>query len=455
MIDCLNGKLRAWFYILLPFILSYSGMSAQIPDFAGLKEKAYSEFINGSFSEALEHYTELGELFSQNPEYHYYIGRCLLELDRNAAETIDNLRFAAIKGEQDDAWFFLGKAYHLNGEYEKAVGAYKRYMRLGKKSDIRRLNAKELLYKAEKGQALLNGKSPPTAQKDNTVNVIEEQPGNGPKNILMSSDESDASIETKAEKEDVSAAHIDPVLIKAMNLQLIADSLNRTAKTKRADLKENELAEERSRLTAEISRLEKESYKIQKEADRLFADLQEDTTAESGNDTIRYHEFIELKEEINGIRVYQYKTDAIDDKDPHSGQKTDTSVSKDKNNDMTGSAENDLFSLDKDVYSDNHPVPERNIYPDRLIYHIQLGVFSKKLDHGSFGTIAPIYYEELEDKGLFKYYAGLFFSYKAASEAHNQLKSVGYPDSFVVAFHEGEQISVEKARQIEYTQIKF
>jgi hypothetical protein len=49
----------------------------------------------------------------------------------------------------------------------------------------------------------------------------------------------------------------------------------------------------------------------------------------------------------------------------------------------------------------------------------------------------------------------LFFSYQAAGEAHIKLKSGGYPDSFIVAFYKGEQISLDKARQIEYAQIKF
>jgi|GEM_PF-5644596 len=455
MIDYRPDSLHFSLLIIILAVSFFISSSAQITDFAAKEQQAQLAFIDGRFEQALSHYYELKDIFQQNPVYHYYIGRCLMEMKENTIETIDNLRFAAIKGEQKDAWFFLGRVYHLSFDYDKAVYAYKRYMKLEKKSDIKRLRVKEALILAENGGNLATFRSQASPEK---VDVAAEGSGKykSYENHRVPSDsESKKGNETKAEDQDVSAMYNDDDLTKAMNLQLVADSLNRTAKMKRSDLKETEVTQERSRLIAEISHLEKDSRKIQKEADKLFEVMQKDTFPECGDDTVKSHEFIELKEEINGIKVYQFKTDHVGDKISSATQKTDSSIKEDKDNGHQESTGDDLFFTGKYVYSENHPIPLRKLYPDKLVYHIQLGAFSKKLDHDSFGAVSPIYYEEIVNKGLFKYYAGLFFSYKAAGDAHIIIKSRGYPDSFIVAFHKGEQISVDEARQIEYAQINF
>ena len=455
MIDYRPGNLHFSLLIIILAVSFFISSSAQITDFTAKEEQAHSAFMNERFEQALNHYNELKDIFQQNPEYHYYIGRCLMEMNENTIETTDNLRFAAIRGERQDAWFFLGRVYHLGADYEKAVYAYKRYMKLGKKSDIKRLRVKEALILAENRGNLSTVKSQVSPEK---IDVAAEESGNHQSyenHRAPSAAESKKGNNSKAEDKDVNAMYNDDDLTKALNLQLVADSLNRTAKMKRSDLKETEVTEERSRLIAEISHLEKDSHKIQKEADKLFEGMQKDTFPESADDTVKSHEFIELKEEINGIKVYQFKTDYVGDEVSSAIQKTNTSTKEDKDNGHLGSKDDDLFFTGKYVYSGSNPIPLRKLYPDKLVYHLQLGVFSKKLDHDSFGAVAPIYYEEIENKGLFKYYAGLFFSYKAAGEAHIIIKSRGYPDSFIVAFNEGRQISVEEARQIEYAQIKF
>ena len=456
MIYYQSGNLHLRLLMILLAGSFFISLSAQITDFAAKEHKAHSAFINGRFEQALGHYVELKDIFQQNPEYHYYIGRCLMEMNKNTAETIDNLRFAAIRGEQKDAWFFLGRAYHLNSDYEKAVYAYKRYLKLGKRSDIKRLKVKKALILAEKedNPAIVRGLESPEK-----VDIFTRGNGNQETyemNPVLPSVESKNDNSTKAEKKDVNEAYNDVGLTTAMNLQLVADSLNRTAKMKRSELKGTEVREERNRLIEEISDLENNSRKIQKEADKLFEGMQQDTSLpKAGNDTVKSHEFIELKEEINGIKVYQFKTDGVEHEISDVIEKTDTSVKEDKDNGHKGSTMEDLFFTGKNVYSENHPIPLRKTYPDKLVYHIQLGVFSKKPEYDSFGAMAPVYYEEIENKGLFKYYAGLFFSYKAAGDAHIIIKSRGFPDSFIVAFNEGKQISVDRARQIEYDQIKF
>ena len=224
---------------------------------------------------------------------------------------------------------------------------------------------------------------------------------------------------------------------------------------KRADLRENGPSEGRNGLISEIYRLEKESSEAQKAADHLFQSMKEMSYPETDDNTIRKNEIIELKEEINGIKVYQYKSDVIANEHHVVSEKAKPPDNKEKTKDLEDPAGNGLLFPDKSTYSEKNPVPLRHHYTDRLVYHIQLGVFSKKAAHDSFGTISPVCYDQVGDKGLFKYYAGLFSSYESAAEVLDIIRSKGYQDAFIVAFNKAEQISLDKARQIEYAQIKF
>jgi tetratricopeptide (TPR) repeat protein len=498
MIYNLTGRLRTGFFFLLPFILLCTVLPAQVTGYAELAEKARIEFINGRYGEALVYYRELKSLFLQNPEYQYYIGRCLLKLEQYHEETIDNLRFAAIKGDKYDAWFFLGKAYHMNGEYEKAVYAYKRFRAYGKKSDIRQLRVKELQDMAENEGHLSSGRVSCIEKKDNTssgkteitemIDIMEETSSRESAAVndtrkeaeitndikRISAENNHKTVDAFSSEEVNKDMHVqnDANLTKAMELQLIADSLNRSAKMKRAELKETEPPGKRKELIDAISSLEEESRKIQKEADALFRSMQKTLPAEPEislytddfNDPVTIRDMIddstndriiELKEEINGIKVYQYKTGLTVDENPVDSQESAAPDYKGKIEGATIPAGDVLYFPETCIYNENNPFPARCQYPERLVYHVQLGVLSKKASHDAFGALAPICYEEIADRGVFKYYAGLFFSYKAADEALVILRSRGYHDSFIVSFYKGRQIPLDKARQIEYAQIKF
>ena len=53
---------------------------------------------------------------------------------------------------------------------------------------------------------------------------------------------------------------------------------------------------------------------------------------------------------------------------------------------------------------------------------------------------------EYKQDGLFKYTAGIFENdFKSANEFKNQMRENGFPHAFVVAFQNGERISIDQA----------
>lgn len=252
----------------------------------------------------------------------------------------------------------------------------------------------------------------------------------------------------------------------ALGLQLEADSLSRLARQKRLAVKETDDKEIRKQLFSDIATLERNASFIQKQANekytRAAAMKKPVTLPDSTKKTAATHqnESVELKEEINDIKVYQYKPSAFTMEPKFS--ETDTTESKPKQP-LTEETEkfpektlsDDFEILPGIAYSDTRPVPENPTLPMGLVYRIQLGVFSKPVTPETFKGIQPVGVETNEPGNIYKYFAGYFISTASANRALQKIRDYGFPDAFIVAFFNREKISVEKARKIEFEKIKF
>lgn len=434
-------------------------VKAQVTNPEESEKTAQSYFHNNDYHNALSLFNRLYYVSPQDAGYQYYIGRCMLALKENSDEAINYLRFAAVKNFSADAWFYLGQAYYFNAQYDKAVSAYRRFTREGKKAEIRRLSAKEMLSKAENKQKdkLKTGFEKPKEESLSSVTAKKEEdlqnnltlPSTSTENL-----ENKATVEKSTVPEHYAYESADQELSDALQLQLKADSLKRLAKIKRAELKETDDQEERSELVTEISSLEKKSVSSQTKADQYYRKIQQQPVKNKTDDTIQQRSnLIEPKEEINGIKVYRYKPDEMPEKTEAAAiQNNQDIIVKNINEEIRTLNE---FSIKPEpAYNEDYPIPSRMPEPGALIYYIQLSVFSKKAANNAFGGITPVCFEKIEAKGLFKYYAGRFGSVLKAEEALLKIKQYGFPDAFLVAFYNDGQIQIDKARQMEFTQIK-
>jgi hypothetical protein len=103
------------------------------------------------------------------------------------------------------------------------------------------------------------------------------------------------------------------------------------------------------------------------------------------------------------------------------------------------------FTLNKNnqsVYNENNPIPKNPKIPDGLIFKVQVGAFRNPIPQNHFKGFAPIMAEDAGN-GITRYTAGLFTDFNAALYARDEIRSIGYPDAFVVAFYNGKRISTE------------
>lgn len=97
------------------------------------------------------------------------------------------------------------------------------------------------------------------------------------------------------------------------------------------------------------------------------------------------------------------------------------------------------------AYNENKPIPTNASMPDGLVYKVQVGAFRNAIPASTFKGFAPLMSEQAGN-GITRYTAGLFANESTAGQAKTEIRKLGYPDAFVVAFLNGKRVSMSVAR---------
>ncbi|NNC82815.1 MAG: hypothetical protein HKN79_04495, partial [Flavobacteriales bacterium] len=124
-----------------------------------LLKSAEKKFEEGRFLEVLPDYRQLVSISPENKDYNFKYGTCLLYSDEDVTTAVSHLSFACRGGNFSDkrAYFYLGKAYHLNYQFADALQSYEDFK---DKVDARTGSAfrevDRLITMAENGKELLS-----------------------------------------------------------------------------------------------------------------------------------------------------------------------------------------------------------------------------------------------------------------------------------------------------------
>ncbi len=116
---------------------------------------------------------------------------------------------------------------------------------------------------------------------------------------------------------------------------------------------------------------------------------------------------------------------------------------------MVKSAIFETLSPTESAYNSSKPIPvaSKEELPEGLIYKVQVGAFRNPISQAHFKGFAPLMAEKTST-GITRYTAGFFVTETTAIQARNKIRNLGYSDAFVVAFFNGERISINRARGI-------
>jgi hypothetical protein len=92
-----------------------------------------------------------------------------------------------------------------------------------------------------------------------------------------------------------------------------------------------------------------------------------------------------------------------------------------------------------------------NTLPEGLVYQIQIAVLSSKAKTKELKGLSPVFVKKLSS-GKYLHTVGLFRTHAEALSNLNTVRKRGFSSAFIVAFNNGESISVKKAKNIEKNQ---
>lgn len=104
-----------------------------------------------------------------------------------------------------------------------------------------------------------------------------------------------------------------------------------------------------------------------------------------------------------------------------------------------------ITSPNESVYNENKRIPKNPKLPEGLVFKVQIGAFRNPIPQDHYKGFAPLMAEDAGN-GITRYTAGLFKTFNVANMAKNEIRGLGYPDAFVVAFFNGKRINISEAR---------
>ena len=107
-----------------------------------------------------------------------------------------------------------------------------------------------------------------------------------------------------------------------------------------------------------------------------------------------------------------------------------------------------MIDFKESLYSEDNPIPMNNTMPTGLVYKVQIGAFRNPPPQDIYKGFAPVRGENTRP-GWIRYTAGLFQQKNQAQLKRNEIRTLGYEDAFVVAYLNGERISLSRAKDIE------
>ncbi len=138
---------------IIALVSVLSGYSQTMDD---IKKEADDLFKKEAFIQATPLYLQLLNVEPRNHELNYKYGTCLLYSSQDKSEAIKFLNFSVKNpGIDNMAYFYLGKAYHLNFQFNKAITNYEKFKSIGSSSDLKKHNIEANLNACRNGRQLL------------------------------------------------------------------------------------------------------------------------------------------------------------------------------------------------------------------------------------------------------------------------------------------------------------
>jgi len=440
--------------MLMVMLISCMNATGQEPGFMPDRDQAEMAFERGDYSTALKHYKALSDRFRGDPVYKYYTAACLVKMEKEPEQAIKLLNEAinnssSIRSVPSDVWYYLGRAYQMNGDFDLAIEAYISFSDQARRKEIRELNIDELiaLCREEKGALTEDERviSEPEREADPLIEQQEQQQAYR-----------EAEKEEEAAQQEVKEAGnaYEKLAKEALEYQFRADSVHRLANRYRESLTET-AESDRQTVRAKILSLEQAGFEYQRIADQKYREAA--MLVSQQNEHILLDEFRDEKKDSALIEEDEVRTQGDrelggeqlqEEEEMEADNIADTTGVKAGQSDAPARRPVPVLSIFSEQY-EQEEIPVNPELPEGLVYSIQLAAFRNPQEVSFFGGLGPLSIYRAEGSDVNFYYAGMFRSKEEAEKALVKVKRKKFKDAFIIALMDGTRISMEKAEQLE------
>jgi len=202
----------------------------------------------------------------------------MVEVMKNSQEAVDLLEEANRTGSSlrpvpTDAWYYLGRAYHLSGDFHEAINCYDRFRESVRKKEQRDYNIEELIDQCTAGSGSGVEETVPVSDpvaEEVKIDTIVSKPEIEGEVDTDSIPQSDSITDARALVKDTPSDY-DMIAGQALEFQFKADSLSRLANRYRSTVKAL-TGQDRETISKKILELETLTFEYQSLADKKLAE---------------------------------------------------------------------------------------------------------------------------------------------------------------------------------------
>jgi tetratricopeptide (TPR) repeat protein len=404
-----------------------------------LREMASESFSKSDFSSASVYYKRLLDYYPRDPAYHFYLGACKAEMEDDLSEAIRLLEFASERFSPAEVYYYLGVAYQLQAEFDKALGAYNIYDAKATRKEISHRQLDVRIKECKSGQKHVTKHNilqldklktyKPDTSKVTTVNQSVKIEG-----TIKTEKEKPVLFPPKASADE--SGYVE-VLNEALRIQMKSDSLVREAERLRREIADSNDWNKKKMVLAEINVLQTEADNLQNNANVIYSKARA----------------LELKFVHTTSMIRNINADTLTAYHPDKPKQTTNLVDSSKGvmrqkEVQTSKVLNEFEILDYRQLVIK-PIAIDTMSHPGICYKIQVGVFSKPVEFQQFKGLSPISAEKITENGFIRYYAGIFSRIKDTELALEKVRNYGFREAFIVSFYNGKKISLIRAREIE------
>jgi hypothetical protein len=151
------ARKRNFLFLLGILFCSFSAFSQGKTE-DDLKKQAAQAFEDEDYATGFRLYSTLVANYPKDPSHNYRLGVCMLYSDPNKKKCMQYLKFAVdhVKETEKEVFFYYGKAYHLNFQFDDAIKYYNLYKESGASSSMqKKLSVDHEIQCCKNGKRLL------------------------------------------------------------------------------------------------------------------------------------------------------------------------------------------------------------------------------------------------------------------------------------------------------------